>query len=371
MMKNLPPVADNIQSLTPYQQGKPIAELQRELNLTGIIKLASNECPLGPSPLALAAVAEALPGMFRYPDGGGFELRQALARHHQLSPDNICLANGSNEVIEMLCRTFIRPGARALSVAPSFLMYEKMVQVAGGIFRQIPLDRNYRADLKALGQALEPETRLIFINNPNNPAGTIVRRSELEEFLAHLPPGIIVVLDEAYIDFNDDPACARGEDFLDHQAPVVVMRTFSKIAGLAGLRIGYALAAGEIIDYFNRVRQPFNTSLLAQAAALAALRDDEFQQRHQRLVRGERERYYKTLTSLGLFHLPSQANFILLRIGPLAQAVFEDMLKLGVILRWMGAYDLPEFIRISIGKPEENIRCLESLARVLERRGII
>jgi histidinol-phosphate aminotransferase len=352
--------------LLPYQQGKPIAEVKRELGLSDVIKLASNECPLGPSPRAMAAVGAATADMFRYPDGGGFDLRQALARRHRLDMDNICLGNGSNEIIEMLCRAFVRPGDYALAASPSFLMYQKLVRVAGGILEEIPLDKDYRIDLKALAGAVRARVRLVFVNNPNNPAGTVVTRTELKEFLDQIPPGIIVVLDEAYIDFNSDRACARGEEFLNHSVPVVVMRTFSKIAGLAGLRIGYALADKEIINYFDRVRQPFNTSSLAQAAALAALEDGEFYERHVALVQNERRRYYDAFTRLGLFFLPSQANFVLFHLGPRAEDIFKKMLARGVILRWMGAYNLPEFIRVSIGKPEENIRCLADLERILE-----
>ena len=363
-MKKLPPVLPGIESLVPYQPGKPIAEVKRELGIDNVIKLASNECPLGTSPLALAAIKTALPGIFRYPDSG-FELRQALAKTHRVNVDQVCLGNGSNEIIEFLCRTFMRPGDAALAAAPSFLMYEKLVQVAGGVLREVPMNAEYRIDLPALLATITPQTRLIFINNPDNPAGTIVYRQEVADFLDKVPQGVVVALDEAYMDFVDDPQCAHGEEFLNHETPVVIMRTFSKIVGLAGLRIGYALANEKIISYFNKVRQSFNTSMLAQVAALGALDDKDFIDRHVKLVLAERQRYYEAFTSMELFYLPSQANFILVRVGRQAQEVFHKMMRQGVIIRWMGSYNLPEFLRISIGLPEENQRCLDTLRQVL------
>lgn len=365
-MKKLPPVAENIKSLEPYQPGKPIAELERELGIKDAIKLASNECPLGPSPKAISAINHALAEIFRYPDGAGFALRQALAKHHGLAMEQICLGNGSNEVIEMLCRTFMRPFDTALAAAPSFLMYDKLVEVAGGTLLKVGLDSNYRISLDALLAAVKSNTRIIFINNPNNPAGTIVYRHELADFLDKVPEGIVVVTDEAYIDFADDPDCANGEEFLNGPTPLVVMRTFSKIAGLAGLRIGYALSSPIIIDYFNRVRQPFNTSLLAQAAALGALADNDFIQQHRRLVKDERNRYYQAFDAMGLFYLNSHANFILVKLGEQAGDIANKLLLRGVIVRAMHSYAMPEFLRISIGLPSENIRCIDELQKLIK-----
>lgn len=367
-MKKLPPISANIKSLQPYQPGKPIAELERELGISGAIKLASNECPLGSSPKALEAINRALPEIFRYPDGAGYDLRLALAQHHNLPMDNICLGNGSNEIIEMLCRAFIQPGDHALAAAPSFLMYEKLVQVAGGILKEVPLDKDFRIDLEALLAAITPQTRLLFINNPDNPAGTIIYQQELAGFLDKVPPGVVVVLDEAYIDFADHPDVANGENFLDHDTPIVVMRTFSKIAGLAGLRIGYGLADAEIINYFNRVRQPFNTSVLAQAAACGAIADKQFMVRHRQLVIEQRQRYYQAFDELNLFYLPSQANFVLVKIGEQAARVAQELLLQGIIVRAMQSYNLPEFLRISIGLPTENLRCLEALRKLVSNR---
>ncbi len=365
-MKKLPPVSESIKALTPYQPGKPIEELERELGISGAIKLASNECPLGPSPKAVAAINHALQDIFRYPDGAGFALRQGLSQRHNLPMEQICLGNGSNEIIEMLCRTFMRPGDSALAAAPSFLMYDKLVEVADGRLIKVGLNQDYRIDLPALLAAISADTRLIFINNPDNPAGTIIYRQEFADFLEQVPDGVVVVLDEAYIDFADHPDCASGEDFLNSSTPLVVMRTFSKIAGLAGLRIGYCLTSAEIAGYFNRVRQPFNTSSLAQAAALGALADHDFYNQHRRLVKDERLRYYQAFTRLGLFYLESQANFVLVQLGPKAGEIANQLLLQGVIVRPMHSYGLPEFLRISIGLPSENIRCIEALQKLLK-----
>jgi histidinol-phosphate aminotransferase len=349
--------------LEPYQPGKPLEELERELGITGAIKLASNENPLGPSPKAVEAMAAALPGLHRYPDGAGWELRTALARRFGVAFEQTCIGNGSDEIIEFLARAFIRPGQEAVAAAPSFLMYSKLVQVAGGRLREAPLS-DFRLDPEGLLAAVGPQTRLLFVNNPDNPAGTALSHDELAWLLDRTPPGVVVVLDEAYIDFATDPAVARGEDFLDHQTPVVVMRTFSKSAGLAGLRIGYALAPAEIVAAFDRVRQPFNTSILAQVGALAALEDAEFLERTQSLVAQGLETFYACFDRLGLFYPKSQANFVLVRVGPRAREVCDALLRRGVIVRYMGSYGLPEFLRVSVGLPEENARFVEEFSRL-------
>ncbi len=364
MSRRIPQIPREILELEPYKPGKPIAELERELGITGAIKLASNENPLGPSPKAVEAMRRALGGLHRYPDGAGYELRQALARRFGVRFSQTAIGNGSDEIIEFLARAFIRPGLEAVAAAPSFLMYSKLVQVAGGRLREVPL-KDFRIDLEAMLRAVTPRTRLVFVNNPDNPAGTALTRDELADFLEAVPPGVLVVLDEAYIDFATDPQVARGEDFLEHHTPVVVMRTFSKSAGLAGLRIGYALAPEEVIAAFDRVRQPFNTSTLAQVGALAALEDTDFLERTRRLVQEGLAAFYACFQELGLFYVPSQANFVLVRIGPRAGQVAQALLRRGVIVRHMGSYRLPEFLRISVGLPEENDRFIRELRAVL------
>lgn len=365
MSRKLPQVPPEIAALVPYQPGKPIEELERELGISGAIKLASNENPLGPSPRALAAMQQALPNLHRYPDGSGFELRQALAAKFRVGFGQTCIGNGSDEIIEFLARAYIRPGQMALAARPSFLMYSKLVQVAGGRLVETPLDADYRIDLKAMLAAITPETRLVFLNNPDNPAGTAVSRRQLGEFLDRVPEGVLVVLDEAYIDFASDPEVAQGVEFLDHPTPVVVMRTFSKIAGLAGLRIGFALGPEEVIAAFDRVRQPFNTSSLAQVGALAALGDDEFVAQTRALVWRGLQDFYRCFDELGLFYLPSQANFVLVKVGRNAPAVAEALLRRGVIVRAMTSYGLPEFLRISVGLDAENARFIKEFQAIL------
>ncbi len=368
MSRKIPQAPPEIRELVPYQPGKPIEELERELGIQGAIKLASNENPLGPSPRAVEAMRAALENLHRYPDGAGFELRQALSRHFDLPLERICLGNGSDEIIEFLTRAYIRPGQEAVAAAPSFLMYSKLVQVGGGRLHEVPL-RDFRLDLEAMLAAITPATRLVFVNNPDNPAGTAVSAAELGSFLDRVPEGVLVVLDEAYIDFASDPQVARGPDFLDHQTPVVVMRTFSKSAGLAGLRIGYALGPARVIADFDRVRQPFNTSILAQVGGAAALEDRDFLQRTRELVREGLDSFYACFEKLGLFYVPSQANFVLVRIGPRAREVSQALLRRGVIVRYMGSYDLPQYLRISVGLPRENQRFCRELEDILGAGG--
>ena len=369
MSRKLPLVPPEITALVPYKPGKPIEELERELGISGAIKLASNENPLGPSPRSLEAMAAALANLHRYPDGAGFALRQALAAKFKVGFGQTCIGNGSDEIIEFLARAYIRPGQRALAARPSFLMYSKLVQVAGGRLVETPLDADYRIDLAAMLAAITPETRLVFLNNPDNPAGTAVSREQLRDFLDQVPAGVLVVLDEAYIDFASDPEVAQGVDFLDHPTPVVVMRTFSKIAGLAGLRIGFALGPEEVIAAFDRVRQPFNTSSLAQAGALAALGDQEFVVRTRELVWRGLQDFYRCFEALGLFYVPSQANFVLVEIGEQAPAVAEALLRRGVIVREMTSYGLPRCLRVSVGLDQENARFISELTAILRWPG--
>ena len=364
MEQNIPSIPPEIEELKPYEPGKPIEELERELGIKGAVKLASNENPLGPSPMAVKAIQESLSSLHRYPDGAGFALRQALADKFGVEFGRTAIGNGSDEIIEFLARAFIRPGQEAVAAAPSFLMYSKLVQVAGGRLLETPL-RDFRIDLDRVLSIMTPRTRLAFINNPDNPAGTAFTKKEFTSFLDRVPKGVLVVLDEAYIDFATDPDCAKGDEFLDHPTPVVVMRTFSKSAGLAGLRIGYALGPLEVIRAFDRVRQPFNTSIPAQVGALAALGDDDFLTRTKKLIKEGLETFYACFEELGLFYVPSQTNFVLAKIGPRAREVADKLLRKGVIIRYMGSYDLPEFIRVSVGLAEENQRFVDGLKDLL------
>lgn len=353
--KKLPCVPQDILDLVPYKPGKPIEELERELGISGAIKLASNENPLGPSPRAMAAVRECAQNLHRYPDGAAFDLRSALSEHLGLDMERILPGNGSNELIEWLCRAFVRPGDEVVAAQYPFGMYSKLVQVAQGVLVEVEL-KDFGIDLPAMARAITPRCKLVFVNNPHNPAGSAIKREDFAEFLDQVPGGVLVVLDEAYIEFADDPEVANGLDFLDNDTPVLVMRTFSKSYGLAGLRIGYGLAWPEIMAVLNRVRQPFNTSIPSQAAAVAALGDTEFLARTLEITRQGREVFYQCFDKLGLAYTPSQANFVLVKVGPKAVDIQQALLGRGVIVRSMSSYNLDEYLRISVGLPEENQR---------------
>jgi histidinol-phosphate aminotransferase len=360
-------VAKHIAALTPYPPGKPIEELERELGISGSIKLASNENPLGPSPRALEAILAHAPNLHRYPDGSAHYLRRKLAGKLGVSPANIVFGNGSNEVIDLVIRTFLLPGDEAVVAEPTFLMYEKFLCASGCRCVSVGLSADLRIDLEKMLVA-GPKARLFFINNPNNPTGTVVRRAEFDDFLAALPEQAIVLLDEAYIDFAGAADTPRGLDYLDH-GRVVALRTFSKMYGLAGLRIGYGLMPEEMASYIDRVRQPFNVNSLAQVAALAALDDAEHYDKTLALTTQGLKYLFSELERLGFPCVPTHTNFFLAKVpgGPIkdGQALYERLLREGVIIRSMKPYGLPEYVRISVGLPEENERLVATLARVV------
>jgi histidinol-phosphate aminotransferase len=361
-------VPEWIRTLTPYPPGKPIEEVERELGISGSIKLASNENPLGPSPRAMAAVADALRIVHLYPDGSAFYLRRRLAERHGVSPDDILVGNGSNEIIELIVRTFLRPRDEAVMADQAFVIYRMVVQAVAATPRVIPL-RNFTHDLEAIAEAVTPRTRLIFLANPNNPTGTIFRRAAWEAFLRALPPRqLLVVADDAYADYVEDPEypdtiALRG----DGNVPVVTLRTFSKLYGLAGLRIGYAVAPAPVIEAMQRIRQPFNVNALALVGALAALDDVEHVQRTLAVNREGMRVLTEAFRRLELPFVPSAANFILVRVGQ-GLAVYEALLRQGVIVRPMDGYGLPEYLRVTIGLPEENARFIEALETALRSR---
>jgi histidinol-phosphate aminotransferase len=358
-------VPEWIRTLTPYPPGKPIEEVERELGIQGSIKLASNENPLGPSPRAVAAVSAALNSMHLYPDGSAFYLRRRLAERHRVSPDDILVGNGSNEIIELVVRTFLRPRDEAVMADQAFVIYRMVVQAVAATPRVVPL-RNFTHDLEAMAEAVTPRTRLVFLANPNNPTGTIFRRREWKAFLRALPARqLIVVADDAYADYVEDPEYPdtvgeRG----DGSVPVVTLRTFSKLYGLAGLRIGYAVAPGAVIEAMQRIRQPFNVNALALVGALAALDDQEHVRRTLEVNQQGMRMLSGAFDRLGLPFVPSAANFILVRVGQ-GLAVYEALLRRGVIVRPMDGYGLPEYLRVTIGLPEENRRFVEALEAVL------
>ena len=364
-MKLIP--APNIIGITPYPPGKPMDELEREYGITGSIKLASNENPWGPSPKAVEAIASSLTGLHRYPDGSSFYLTEALAEWLGAEMNEIVLGNGSNEVIEFLVKAFVRNGDEVVTSHPSFLMYQKFVQVRGGKNTVIPL-RNMNHDLAAIAATVTEKTRLIFMDNPNNPCGTFIGRDDFAEFLAMLPEQVIVVLDEAYVDFVDPGKRIDVLSYIRHPEglpAVVSLRTFSKAFGLAGLRVGFGLMHRDIADLLHRVRQPFNINLLAQIGALAALTDhDHYSMTIAETVNG-RQWLSKMMEEIGCRPYPSQTNFFLIDVGGDATKLYEAMLFKGVIVRSMKAYGFPNFIRITVGTREENQRFVTSLKECL------
>lgn len=348
-----------ISSIRPYVPGKPIEELERELGIKGSIKLASNENPLGPSPLATEAVRNALNSLNRYPDGSGYYLRKELSKRLSVEPENIVLGNGSNELLDIAVRTFLRPGDEAVMAEPSFVVYSMAVQSIGARPVQVPL-KDYTHDLKTMLEAVTDRSRIVFIANPNNPTGTINRKDEFDLFIERLPEGILTVVDEAYYEYVSDPEYAESMKHFRQGKDILILRTFSKIYGLAGLRIGYGIAQNHITDEMNKVREPFNINSAAQVAALNALDDTEHLRKSMENNERGKSYLYRELEKLGLDFVPTEANFIYLRIkGSLA--LYERLLKKGVIIRPMGT----DAIRVTIGLPEENERFIKELKTLI------
>jgi histidinol-phosphate aminotransferase len=362
-----------IQGLQPYQPGKPVSELERELGISDIVKLASNENPLGPGDAVHRAIAAVLPELARYPDANGFELKAALAARHGLPPECITLGNGSNDVLVLLAESFLSPGLEAVYSRHAFAVYALAVQATGAAHRVAePLpashpDQPLGHDLDAMAALIGPRTRMVFIANPNNPTGTWVDAPALERFLDGVPSHVIAVVDEAYFEYVDAPGYPDASQWLGRYPNLVVTRTFSKAYGLAGLRIGYGLSDPGVADVLNRLRQPFNTSLVAQVAALAALRDEEHLARAVDLNRRELARVSAACRQLGLGVIPSVGNFILVDMGVPAAPLFDALLQRGVIVRPVGNYGLPQHLRISIGTEAENERLIRALAEVLQQ----
>ena len=355
---------EKIERLIPYPPGKPIEELERELGITGSIKLASNENPIGPSPMAVQAILNNVNKLNRYPDGSSYYLKEKISTVFSLPMDRIITGNGSNELIELAIRSFLSPGEEVIQAFPTFLVYEKVVNSAGGELISVDL-KDFRISLDDIKKAVSPRTKIIFINNPNNPTGTGLKKEEVLDFIKSVPEEIVVVLDEAYIEFSSNKV-AKGIDLLDERDRLIVLRTFSKLYGLAGLRIGYGFSSAEIVDYINRVRQPFNSNLLAQAAAVAALDDNDFVNKTLKLVKDGLKYLYQNLDEMGLEYLPTETNFFLIRVPSGGKNIYQHMLREGVIVRSMDSYGLSEYIRINVGLPEENERFIKSLKKVID-----
>jgi len=354
-------VSDSIKNLVPYQPGKPIEELERELGISGAIKLASNENPLGASRKAVDAIKALIDKkVHRYPDGGGFYLRRALAEKWGVSQESVILGNGSNEIIELLIRTLVSPGDNAVTSENTFSVYRLIMTAANGSIITVPM-KDERFDLKALAGKINSRTRLVFIANPNNPTGTMSTAQEVRDFMNEVPRDVMVVFDEAYAEYVTSDQYPDSLSYLKEGRNVTILRTFSKIYGLAGLRIGYGLTTVEIADMMNRVRQPFNTNALAQAGALAALDDDAHVEESRRINREGKEYLYKEFDSMGINFIPTEANFIYFRAGNDGGAIFNAMLKKGIIIRHMGGPNL----RVTIGLPDENRKFVDVLRKVL------
>ncbi len=352
-----------VQNLNAYEPGKPIEELAREMGLdpADIVKLASNENPLGPSPKALTAMRAALEQAHLYPDGGGWALRSAIADQLGFDRSNVILGNGSNEIIELLGHIFLGPGSEVIAPSHAFVVYRLVAQLFGATTIETP-DPDFRADLDSMLAAITPRTRLLFLANPNNPTGTLVGQSEIDAFMARVPDHVLVVFDEAYQEFLGTPPDTLK--FVRDGRNVVVLRTFSKIQGLAALRIGYAIAPAPLANFLQKARQPFNVNAIAQVGALAALDDADHIRRTRELTNEGREYLEKQVAALGLEYVPSAANFVLVKTGN-GQHVFQSLLQRGVIIRPMGGYALPDWIRVSVGTMPENHRFIQTLREVI------
>ncbi|MEO8314646.1 MAG: histidinol-phosphate transaminase [Pseudomonadota bacterium] len=364
-----------VRQLAPYVIGKPISELARELGVDDIIKLASNENPLGPSPRAVAAMQRALADVWLYPDGSGHELKQALARHHDVQPSQVTLGNGSNDLLVMLAEGFLTPETSAVYSQHAFAIYSIVVQATGAKAKVTPA---YRAghpmqtghDLDAMLAAIDDSTRMVFIANPNNPTGTWNTPTQVQRFLQAVPANVIVVLDEAYFEYSRRVDCPDGAAWLQSFPNLVVLRTFSKAHALAGVRVGYGLSQPDVADMLNRVRQPFNVTIPGLAGAEAAIGDAEQVQRAASLVEEGLQQLQGALPGLGVKLFPSAGNFVLADVGSNGTAVYEQLLRQGVIVRPVAGYGLPRCVRITIGTAAQNERLIKSLAMAMQGRQV-
>ncbi len=349
-----------IQSIKPYVPGKPIEELQRELGIKEAIKLASNENPLGPSPKALTAIKEHMGNINRYPEGGAYYLRKALSEKIGIKEECFIFGNGSNELLDIAVRTFMTPEDEAVMAWPSFIVYPLAVQIIGAKSIKVPLTSDLRHDLSEMAKAITDKTKIIFIANPNNPTGTINYADEFEAFMKDVPEDVLVIVDEAYYEYVRDPRYPDTLEYLKDGRNILILRTFSKAYGLAGLRIGYGMTKPEIVTEMNKVREPFNTNSLAQVAALTALEDEEHLRKCIEINEEGKKYLYSEFEKLGLQYVPTETNFIFVKLsGITSQELYGRLLKQGVIIRPIGE----DSVRITIGLPEENRKLIEALKR--------
>ncbi|MDH4300784.1 MAG: histidinol-phosphate transaminase [Nitrospira sp.] len=354
-------VHPDIRSLSPYVPGKPVEELQRELGLTRVIKLASNENPLGPSPKAIAALSEVQATLHRYPDGGATQLRQAIADRWKVAGDQVILGNGSDEILGLLAKTFLTPGDEAIMADHTFVIYKMEVTAVHGKPIVVPLV-NWTHDLESMARAITPRTRLLFLCNPNNPTGTMVSEEAVDRLMARVPEDVIVVFDEAYFEYVRSPQFPDAMAYVKQGRNAIVLRTFSKIYGLAGLRIGYGVSTSEIIGFLNRVRPPFNANSVAQKAALAALEDDDHVAKSRAVNATGMEQLGQGLRALGMTPIPSETNFLYFDAKRDGRSVFDALLREGIIVRHIEG----TMIRVTIGQSDENTAFLQALKKVLD-----
>jgi len=351
-------------TLKPYVPGKPIEEVKRELGLEDVIKLASNENPLGPSPLAMAAVAAALPDLSLYPDANCYLLKQKLASHLSVDAAEILVGNGSDEILMMLATAFLNRGDQVIYGTPTFSEYEITARIMGAECLEVPLV-DFTHDLEGILAAINERTKMVYLCNPNNPTGTIVSRSAVQSFMERVPDHVLVVFDEAYCEYAESPEFASGYKYVREGRNAIVLHTLSKIYGLAGLRIGYAFTTSDIAQAVERVRDPFNINNLAQVGARAALDDTGHLQQSREVNRQGKQYLYDSFEKMGLFYVPTEANFIFVDTGRNCRTVFQALLEKGVIIRTGDVFGHPDFIRVTIGTAEQNQRFIESLAQVL------
>jgi histidinol-phosphate aminotransferase len=355
---------EHILGIAPYEPGKPVEELERELGISNVIKLASNENPLPPSDRVQQAIMAALGHLNRYPDGSGFYLRQAVAKKHGFTPDQVMLGNGSHDLIELVVRSFMSPGDEAVVPHPSFVVYPMIVQAVGGI-RVMVMLRDYRLDLEAMARAITLQTKIVFIANPNNPTATMVTADEVEHFMARVPERTIVVFDEAYVEFAQGPDFPDSLSYVRQGRKVLVLRTLSKAASLAGLRVGYAIGDADAISLMNRIRQPFNVNSLGQVAGIVAIDDENHVVECVRMNEAGKAFLYDEFKTLGVKYVPSRANFILVDVGRNAADIYQKLLHEGVIVRPLTSFGMETALRITVGTPEENRRLIKGLRAVL------
>lgn len=356
-------IRKNITQVKPYIAGKPIEETKRQYGLKEVIKLASNENPLGPSPKAISAIKKKLKDLNRYPDSQGFYLKNKIAKTLKIESNSLVLGNGSDELIDIVIKTFVEDGENVITSDTTFLEYEIISKVNNREVITVPL-KYFKYDLASMKKAVNKKTKLVFIANPNNPTGTYVTKYELEDFMSGLPDNVVLVLDEAYDAFIDVDDFPYGIKYV-RSKNVIVLKTFSKAYGLAGLRIGYAVSNNEFTSFMERARQPFNVNMLAQAGALAALDDANFLKKTKKTALEGKAFLYEALKKMGLSYVPSVANFILIDVETDGLTMFKEMLKFGVIVRDMNQYGLKNFIRVTIGTPNENERFIKVLKKIL------